>query len=123
MGSAGCSILRFSSLGHQSRFDLTPLAVCVNGHFASVDICFLLWSVGRLHHLRGAILLPPKRLVKEHADSLVVTPPRGGGGPTSSGTDLAHPMDRQVVRRDNVAALRERGQEMIVLAGLGVVPG
>src|SRR2546425_3701422 len=52
MGSAGCSILRFSSLGHQSRFDLTPLAVCVNGHFASVDICFLLWSVDRRYHLR-----------------------------------------------------------------------
>src|SRR5439155_13428817 len=55
MGSAGCSILRFSSLGHQSRFDLTLLAVCVNGHFASVDICSLLWSVGRRHHLRADV--------------------------------------------------------------------
>src|SRR5262249_25087330 len=30
------------------------------------------------------------------------------GGPTSNRTALTHPMDRQVVRRDNVAAFRER---------------
>src|SRR6266446_1317961 len=53
MGSDGCSIFRLSWLGHQSRFDLAPSAVCVNGHFASVDICSLLWSVGRRHPLRA----------------------------------------------------------------------
>src|SRR5262249_62120122 len=47
MGSDLARILSFSSLGHQSRFDVPPPAVCVNGHFASVDICSLLWSVGR----------------------------------------------------------------------------
>src|SRR5437764_11553682 len=53
MGSDGCSIFMFSWLGHQSRFDLAPTAVCVNGHFASVDICSLLWLVGRRHPLRA----------------------------------------------------------------------
>src|SRR5262249_31181359 len=41
MGSDLARILSFSSLGHQSRFDVPPPAVCVNGHFASVDICSL----------------------------------------------------------------------------------
>jgi len=61
----------------------------------------------------------------------------------SSGTDLTHPMDRQCVRRDDVALLREGTQidrsrlaeeqvdhstasladEMIVLAGLGIESG
>src|SRR2546422_5258703 len=68
---------------------------------------------------------------------------RGPGKPTSRGRGRTHSMDRQVVRHDDVAVLRERGQiypssgapqeqvihstasladEMIVLAGLGVVP-
>src|SRR5712692_6358090 len=37
---------------------MTPPAVCVNGHFASVAICSLLWSVGRRHHLRHPTLGP-----------------------------------------------------------------
>src|SRR5213593_3734996 len=241
MGSDCCSIFRFSWLGHQSRFDLAPTAVCVNGHFASVDICSLLWSVGRRHPLRAdAGRLPvsrhrPQLLFRREPGAVRPSPPprqqarhpplihrlalaadarsaqrilRGGdglrrgrregrlqrwgypahdsekllaavrakightvgrsrimhhltpsfcagGGPPlasqpsrralgprgpSSGTDLTHPMDRQGVRRDDVALLREGTQidrsnwaqeqvdhstasladEMIVLAGLGI---
>src|SRR5206468_3427055 len=77
--------------------------------------------------------------------SVFAKPSRRALGPRgpSSGTDLTHPMDRQGVRRDDVALLREGTQvdrsslaqeqvdhstasladEMIVLAGLGIESG
>jgi hypothetical protein len=35
-------MFNFNWFGHQSLFDVPPPAVCLNGHFASVDMCFLL---------------------------------------------------------------------------------
>src|SRR4029450_14123260 len=77
--------------------------------------------------------------------SVLAKPSRRALGPRgpSSGTDLTHPMDRQGVRHDDVALLREGAQidrsslaqeqvdhstasvadEMIVLAGLGIESG
>src|SRR5436309_4095483 len=81
MGSDGCSIFMFSWLGHQSRFDLAPTAVCVNGHFASVDICSLLWSVGRRHPLRadaGRLPVPrhgPQLLFRREPGAVRPSPP------------------------------------------------
>src|SRR6267142_4732787 len=46
MGSDWRKILRFSELGHQSRFDGALPAVWMNGHFASLAISSL--SFGRL---------------------------------------------------------------------------
>ena len=65
------------------------------------------WKTLSVATVAGALVLTAAALAFSQGPQ---GPPRGGGGPTSSGTDLAHPMDRQVVRRDNVAALRERGQ-------------
>src|SRR3989441_226310 len=83
------------------------------------------------------------RAESDQASSHTVLLPGRGPPLASSGTDLTHPMDRQGVRRDDVALLREGTQvdrsslaqeqvdhstasladEMIVLAGLGIESG